>query len=38
MILSKEQYNKLPEKYKVYFNEMGGDANKGELKRNTHPT
>lgn len=36
MILSKEQYNKLPNEYKKYFaKEVGG---MGEYRKNIHPT
>lgn len=36
MILSKEQYNKLPNEYKKYFTkEVGG---MGEYGKNIHPT
>ena len=36
MILSKEQYNKLPNEYKQYFEKKVGDM--GEPKKNVHPT
>lgn len=47
MILSKEQYNKLPDEYKKYFDrKVGGmgeykvnDGKRGEtLRKNIHPT
>lgn len=38
MILSKEQYDKLPDEYKQYFNKVGGDASSDEYKKNIHPT
>ena len=37
MIISKEQYNKLPNEYKKYFNKMGGDASSDGYRKNIHP-
>ena len=36
MILSKKQFNNLPNEYKQYFEEIGGDASSG--GKNIHPT
>ena len=36
MKISKEQYNKLPEEYKKYFNREAGGM--GGQTRNVHPT
>lgn len=38
MKISKKQYDKLPNEYKQYFKEIGGDASSGECSRNIHPT
>lgn len=40
MKLSKEQYNSLPNEYKKYFIEIGGDVSSDEqsISRNVHPT
>ena len=40
MILSKEQYNKLPDEYKQYFErKVGGMGEyKDTLRKNIHPT
>ena len=38
MILSKQQYNKLPEQYKKFFTQIGGDdLDECSSKKNTHP-
>ena len=38
MILSQEQYEKLPNEYKQYFVKKGGDVSSGEQIKNVHPT
>lgn len=39
MILSQEQFNKLPNEYKQYFVKKGGDASSDEhTRKNVHPT
>ena len=38
MILSKMQFNKLPDNYKQYFMETGGDSFDGcSMRKNIHP-
>lgn len=39
MILSQEQYEKLPDEYKKYFVKKGGDVSSdGQSMKNVHPT
>lgn len=39
MLITKEQYNSLPDEYKQYFVKRGGDASSdGQSIKNVHPT
>lgn len=38
MLITKEQYNSLPDEYKQYFVKRGGDVSSDEHPRNVHPT